>query len=87
MLSLIVMVFVLIDLIILVIYTIVVGVVYSADDGLGAKSIINAENPEDEEGVSKMHNILDTYLMSSHPKELKSSSRSRITGCLSASAI
>ena len=57
MLSLIVMVFVLIDLIILVTYTIVIGVVYSADDGLGAKSIINAENPEDEEGVSKMHNI------------------------------
>lgn len=51
MLSLIVLVFVLIDLIILISYTVAVGVIY--DDGLDAKNIINSENPEDVEGVSK----------------------------------
>ena len=49
MLSLIVLVFVLVDLIILVTYTIVVGLVRSED--LGAKEIINAENPRQVEGV------------------------------------
>lgn len=57
MLSLIVLVFVLIDLIILITYTITVGVAYRADNELGAERIVNAEDPEDIEGVSKkMHN-------------------------------
>lgn len=52
------MVFVLIDLIILVTYTIIIGVAYSADDGLGAKNIINAENPKDVKGVSNFDGVL-----------------------------
>lgn len=49
MLSLVVLAFILIDLIILVIYTIVVGVRYSGK--LGAIEIVHTENPKDVEGV------------------------------------
>ena len=52
MLSLIVLVFVLIDLFILITYTIAVGVAYN--DELGAKEMVNTENPEDVEGVRKI---------------------------------
>ena len=43
----------LIDLIILITYTITVGVAYRADNELGAERIVNAEDPEDIEGVNK----------------------------------
>ena len=58
MLSLIVLVFVLIDLIILITYNITVGVAYRADNELGAEKIINAKDPEDIEGVSKKCTII-----------------------------
>lgn len=49
-LALIVSVFVLIDLVILITYTLFMS--FSNDDGLRAEEIINGENPEDIEGVS-----------------------------------
>ena len=54
-LALIVSVFVLIDLIILVTYTLFMS--FSNDDGLTAKEIINGENPEDVEGVSSIESV------------------------------
>ena len=51
-LALIVSVFVLIDLIILITYTLFMSL--SNDDGFRAKEIINGENPEDIEGVSRI---------------------------------
>ena len=48
----IVTVFVVIDLIILITYTVVAWSMY--DEGLVAKEIINSENPEGLQGVSKV---------------------------------
>ena len=53
MLLMIVLVFVVIDLIILITYTVVAWTMY--DEGLVAQEIINSENPEDLKGVSKCH--------------------------------
>ena len=50
MLAIIVLILILIDFIILITYTTVVGSIYSGE--LDAKVIVNAENPKDVEGVS-----------------------------------
>ena len=60
-LVLIVSIFVLIDLIILVTYTLFMWL--SNDDGLRAEEIINAENPEDVEGVSSIEFRIDALLV------------------------
>ena len=54
-LALIVSVFVLIDLIILISYTLFMS--FSNNDGLRAEEIINGENPEDIEGVSSSYRV------------------------------
>ena len=72
MLLLIVLVFVIIDLIILITYTIVAWTMY--DEGLVAHEIINSENPEDLQGVSKLSSFMISDISSSpHDRCVKSS--------------
>ncbi len=73
----------LIDLIILVTYTITVGVAYRSDDGLGAKSIINEENPDDVEGVSKKNTFDGVFRHSNGFPSKSSPAQDTIAGYLS----